>query len=59
MEPDQTTQNSFKNSVLLARRNLELSLGDDWQKYIFHLRKFFRNGNKKGKQKYNRYLIKL
>lgn len=35
-----------KSSVYIAKRNLETSLGDDWQKYLSHLRKFFRNGNK-------------
>lgn len=35
-----------KSSVLVAKRNLENSLGDDWQKYLSHLRKFFRNGSK-------------
>lgn len=38
--------NSHKSTVLSAKRNLENSLGDDWQKYLSHLRKFFRNGNK-------------
>lgn len=37
---------SHKSAVLSAKRNLENSLGDDWQKYLSHLRKFFRNGNK-------------
>jgi transcriptional adapter 1 len=37
---------SHKSAVLNAKRNLENSLGDDWQKYLSHLRKFFRNGNK-------------
>lgn len=35
-----------KSAVFIAKRNLENSLGDDWQKYLSHLRKFFRNGNK-------------
>lgn len=35
-----------KSSVFNAKRSLENSLGDDWQKYLSHLRKFFRNGNK-------------
>lgn len=51
MELEANTQNSFKNSILMAKRNLEQSLGDDWEKYLFHLRKFFRNGDKKRKQK--------
>jgi hypothetical protein len=41
--------NSYKNLVFNAKRNLENSLGDEWQKYLSHLRKFFRNGNKIGK----------
>lgn len=40
--------NTYKNSVFIAKRNLENSLGDEWQKYLSHLRKFFRNGNKIG-----------
>ena len=35
-----------KSAVFIAKRNLENSLGDDWQKYLSHLRKFFRNGSK-------------
>ena len=35
-----------KTAVFNAKRNLENSLGDDWQKYLSHLRKFFRNGKK-------------
>lgn len=35
-----------KSMVLTAKRNLELSLGDDWARYLSHLRKFFRNGTK-------------
>ncbi|CRL06173.1 CLUMA_CG019159, isoform A [Clunio marinus] len=35
-----------KSVILNARRNLENILGDDWQKYLSHLRKFFRNGSK-------------
>lgn len=42
--------NSYKNLVFNAKRNLENSLGDEWQKYLSHLRKFFRNGNKIGKK---------
>lgn len=38
--------NSHKSAVFSAKRNLENSLGDDWPKYLSHLRKFFRNGNK-------------
>jgi len=37
---------THKAAVFNAKRNLENSLGDDWQKYLSHLRKFFRNGNK-------------
>lgn len=37
---------SIKSPVFSAKRNLENSLGDDWPKYLSHLRKFFRNGNK-------------
>ncbi|KAG5667555.1 hypothetical protein PVAND_015534 [Polypedilum vanderplanki] len=37
---------SNKLAILTAKRNLENSLGDDWQKYLSHLRKFFRNGTK-------------
>lgn len=37
---------SNKSAVFSAKRNLENSLGDDWQKYLSHLRKFFRSGNK-------------
>jgi hypothetical protein len=37
---------STKSAVFNAKHNLENSLGDDWQKYLSHLRKFFRNGNK-------------
>lgn len=39
-------KNSHKTAVYNAKRSLENSLGDDWQKYLSHLRKFFRNGNK-------------
>lgn len=39
-------EKSNKLAVLTAKRNLENSLGDDWQKYLSHLRKFFRNGTK-------------
>lgn len=35
-----------KSAVFIAKRNLENSLGDDWMKYLSHLRKFFRHGNK-------------
>lgn len=35
-----------KSAIFNSKRNLENSLGDDWQKYLSHLRKFFRNGNK-------------
>lgn len=41
--------NSTKSAIFNAKRNLENSLGDDWQKYLSHLRIFFRNGNKIGK----------
>lgn len=41
--------NSNKSAIFSAKRHLENSLGDDWQKYLSHLRKFFRNGNKIGK----------
>lgn len=44
---DKTSNN--KSSIYNAKRLLENSLGDDWQKYLSHLRKFFRNGNKFGK----------
>lgn len=37
---------SHKSAVFNAKRNLENSLGDDWPKYLSHLRKFFRNGSK-------------
>lgn len=39
-------KNTHNSPVLSAKRNLENSLGDDWQKYLSHLRIFFRNGNK-------------
>lgn len=41
-----TSNNSYKVSVLNAKRNLENSLGDDWLTYLGLLKKFFRNGNK-------------
>lgn len=39
-------KSASNKSVFIAKRNLENSLGDDWQKYLSHLRKFFRNGSK-------------
>lgn len=30
--------NSNKSAVFIAKRSLENSLGDDWQKYLSHLR---------------------
>ena len=42
-------EKSAKNVIFVAKRHLENSLGDDFQKYLSHLRKFFRNGNKFGK----------
>lgn len=43
---------STKSAIFSAKRNLENSLGDDWQKYLSHLRIFFRNGNKIGKKSF-------
>lgn len=46
MERPPHPSSTTKISILNAKRNLEHSLGDDWQKYLSHLRKFFRNGTK-------------
>lgn len=35
-----------KSAIINAKRHLENSLGDDFQKYLSHLRKFFRGGLK-------------
>lgn len=43
---EKVSNTKSKSAIFVAKTNLENSLGDDWFKYLSHLRKFFRNGNK-------------
>lgn len=52
-------EKSGKNVIFSAKRHLENSLGDDWLKYLSHLRKFFRNGNKFGNENNNFNLLQF